>query len=110
MTEAKRLKAVAEYSRAQHDEKTAREGGDLRGIDQAKHAQRQAMDEIAAIDEATRTNAGKQRVILISPNPNANVTDANGLSFVDGKAEGVPLSLARKYTGDFDGYQIEGAE
>lgn len=95
----------AEYDRAQADEAEARvRGGDPVAIMEAKSRQAKALDALA---EAGRPDE-EERVVLISPNPHANVTDSQGLTFVDGRAEGVPLSLARKYEADFSGYTIEG--
>ncbi len=97
--------AMGEYNRAQADEAEARmRGGDPVAIMEAKSRQTKALDALAAQPDE------EERVVLISPNPHANVTDSNGLTFVDGRAEDVPLSLARKYAADFTGYTIEGGK
>ena len=107
MALSERTRAEARYSAAQLAEKRAREAGDLPGIDAAKAEQVAAMDEISRIDLATRTGSDEERVVLLSPNPYANVTDARGITFVDGRAEGVPRSVAEYYVREF-GHAIEG--
>ncbi len=101
-----RLRAEVRYSNAQQDEKAAREGHDQAGADRAKAEAVAAMDEIYRLDEQTRTGSGEERVTLVCPNPNANLSDSN-VTFVDGRAMGVPRSLARKYVEDLVGYTIE---
>jgi hypothetical protein len=45
---------------------------------------------------------------LSSPsNPDANLTDTRGITFVDGRAEGVRRSVAAEYVRSLDGYEIE---
>ncbi|MDP9475108.1 MAG: hypothetical protein M3R38_05355 [Actinomycetota bacterium] len=107
MTEAQRVRAEVRYSNAQQDERRAREAHDQAGVDRAKAEQVAAMDELYKLREDVRTGAHEGRVVLVCPNPNANLTDANGVTFVGGRAEGVPRPLARKYCEDFDGYAIE---
>ncbi|MDP9474793.1 MAG: hypothetical protein M3R38_03735 [Actinomycetota bacterium] len=100
--------AIARHQKAQADEAEARtRGGDPVAIMEAKAEAVKAMDEIYRLQNAARTGEGEEKVSLVSPNPYANVVDANGLRFVDGRAEGVPRSLARRYVDDFDGYRIE---
>ncbi len=106
MTEARRIAAEARYAKAQQDEAAAREAHSPRGVDAAKAEQEAAMDEIYKLQEETRTGAGGDEVTLIGPNPFANVTDSNDVTFVDRKAR-VRRSLARKYVEDLDGYTIE---
>jgi len=65
-----------------------------------------AMDELYRLDERTRTGSDEETTILVCPNPHANLVDAGGVTFVDGRAE-VPRSLARKYLQDMDGYTTE---
>jgi GTP cyclohydrolase FolE2 len=107
MTDARRLQAEVRYSNAQLDEQRAREAHNQAGIDRAKAEQEAAQNELYALTEAARTNASEERVTLVCPNPEANLTDAAGVTFVDGRAEGVRVSVARKYLEDFDGYQVE---
>lgn len=102
-----RVKLQADYSNAQQDEKRAREAHDQPGADRAKAEAVKALDAIYALDEQTRTRSDEETVTLVCPNPHANLVDANGVTFVEGRAEGVPRSLARKYTDDFPGYTIE---
>ena len=111
MTEDKtqrKIAAQSEYSDAQLAEQEAREANDFAGIDEAKAEQVEALDEIHEIEESIRTFADEGRVTLVSPNPRANITDSNGLEFVDGKAQGVRRSVAEKYVFDLgSGYKIE---
>ncbi len=107
MTEAKRVRAEVRYAGAQQDEKAAREAHDQAAADRAKAEQVAAMDELYRLREETRTGAREGRVTLVCPNPHANLTDGGGVTFVDGRAEGVPLPRARKYVEDFDGYTME---
>ncbi len=103
--------ARVEYGNAVLDEQAAREGGDLAGVDRAKQAQTDALDTVSKLENAMARGEFYQEetVTLVSPNPRANLTDGAGVTFVDGKAEGVPRSLAEKYTAvEFDGYSIEG--
>ena len=109
MTEVQRDARVAleaRYSNAQQDEQTAREAHDQDGADRAKAEAVAAMDELYRLDEQTRTGSDEDTVILVCPNPHANLVDAGGVTFVDGRAE-VPRSLARKYLQDFGGYTTE---
>ena len=53
---------------------------------------------------------GRGRIppFLSSPsNPDANLTDTRGITFVDGRAEGVRRSVAAEYVRSLDGYEIE---
>lgn len=100
-------KLEARYGNAQQDEKAAREAHDQVGVDRAKAEQVAALDALHALRENKRTGADEGTVALICPNPDANLTDSNGVTFVDGRAEGVPRPLATKYTQDLDGYTIE---
>jgi hypothetical protein len=99
--------AQSKYGEAQLAEQQAREAHDQEGIDAAKVEQQQALDELFAVDEEIRTFANEERVVLISPNPRANIVDSNGLEFRDGRAEGVRKSVAERYVFDLDGYTIE---
>jgi hypothetical protein len=95
--------AMGEYNRAQADEAEARmRGGDPVATMEAKSRQVRAMDTIAAAGRPEE----EEKVTLVSPNPYATVVDSNGVAFVDGRAEGVPRSLAQRYVVDF-GYTIE---
>jgi len=110
MTEVQRDARVAleaRYSNAQQDEQTAREAHDQDGADRAKAEAVAAMDELYRLDEQTRTGSDEDTVILVCPNPHANLVDAGGVTFVDGRAEGVPRIHARKYLQDFSGYTTE---
>ncbi len=110
MTEVQRDARVAleaRYSNAQQDEQTAREAHDQDGADRAKAEAVAAMDELYRLDEQTRTGSDEEVVTLVCPNPHANLVDAGGVTFVDGRAEGVPRILARKYLQDFSGYTTE---
>lgn len=107
MTVSRRTRAEIRYSDAQLAEKAAREANDLRGIDAAKVEQVAALDEISAIDQATRTGSDEERVTLVCPNPDADLTDSNGVTFVGGRAVGVRRSLAAKYVELDGGYAIE---
>ena len=110
MTEVQRDARVAleaRYSNAQQDEQTAREAHDQDGADRAKAEAVAAMDELYRLDEQTRTGSDEVTVTLVCPNPHANLVDAGGVTFVDGRAEGVPRILARKYLQDFGGYTTE---
>jgi hypothetical protein len=102
-----RVALEARYSNAQQDEKRAREAHDQAGADRAKAEAVAAMDELYRLDEQTRTGSDEDTVSLVCPNPHANLVDAGGVTFVDGRAEGVPRSLARKYLQDFGGYTTE---
>jgi hypothetical protein len=102
-----RLRAEVRYSNAQLDEQRAREAHNQAGVDSAKAEQEAAQNELYALTEATRTGAHEDRVTLVCPNPRANLTDASGVTFADGRAQGVRLSVARKYLQDFEGYTIE---
>ncbi len=102
-----RTRAEVRYSNAQQAERAAREAHDQRGADAAKAEAVAAMDEIARIDQATRTGSGEERVTLLAPNPNTTLTDVNGITFVDGRAEGVRRSVALKYARLGNGYAIE---
>ncbi len=101
-----RVALEARYSNAQQDEQRAREAHDQAGADRAKAEAVAAMDELYRLDEQTRTGSDEDTVILVCPNPHANLVDAGGVTFVDGRAE-VPRSLARKYQQDFAGYTTE---
>ena len=107
MSANKKLAAEVRWGNAQLAEKRAREANNPAGIEAAKAEQVEAMDEIARIDEETRTDAKEERVTLIGPNPYANIVDSNGVEVTNGRAEGVRRSLARKYLEDLDGYTIE---
>ena len=110
MTEVQRDARVAleaRYSNAQQDEKRAREAHDQAGADRAKAEAVAAMDELYRLDEQTRTGGAEVTVTLVCSNPHANLVDACGVTFVDGRAKGVPRSLARKYLQDFNGYTTE---
>ncbi len=102
-----RVALEARYSNAQQDEKRAREAHDQAGADRAKAEAVAAMDELYRLDEQTRTGSDEKKVTLVCPNPHANLVDAGGVTFVDGRAEGVPRILARKYLQDFPGYTTE---
>ena len=101
-----RVALEARYSNAQQDEKLAREANDQAGADRAKAEAVTAMDELYRLDEQTRTGSDEDSVTLVCPNPHANLVDAGGVTFVDGRAE-VPRILARKYLQDFPGYTTE---
>jgi hypothetical protein len=101
-----RVALEARYSNAQQDEQRATEAHDQAGADRAKAEAVAAMDELYRLDELTRTGSDEERVILVCPNPHANLVDAGGATFVDGRAE-VPRSLARKYLQDMTGYTTE---
>ena len=107
MALSERTRTEARYAAAQLAEKRAREAGDLPGIDAAKAEQVAAMDEISCIDLATRTGGDEERVTLVCANPYANLTDANGITFVDGRAEGVRRSVAVEYVRSLEGYSLE---
>lgn len=107
MTQEKELKAKVRYSNATLAEKAAREAHDQAGVEKATQEQQAALNELYELEEARRTNAHEERVTVISPNSAANLTDALGTTFVDGRAKGVCLSVAQKYLQDFDGYQVE---
>ncbi len=107
MTEAERARLEARYSNAQLDEQAAREAHDQAGADRAKAEQVAAMDALYKLAEDVRTGAREGRVVLVGPNPDANITDSHGITFVDGRAEGVPRPLARKYVEDLEGYRIQ---
>lgn len=108
----KQTKAEVKYAQAQDKEAAAREkgprnhGADLVEVAEAKK------EQIEAILEAEEAAAGKPEdtVTLVGPNDKANVTDANGVKFVNGKAEDVPQSLAERYVADLDGYSIQGGK
>lgn len=100
-------KLEGRYGSAQQAEAAAHEAHDQAGVDRAKAEQVAALDELHALREAKRAGAELGTVVLICPNPNANLTDSNGVTFVDGRAEGVPRPLARKYAEDHDGYTTE---
>jgi hypothetical protein len=102
-----RVALEARYSNAQAGEQRATEAHDQAGADRAKAEAVAAMDELYRLDELTRTGRGEEKVTLVCPNPHANLVDAGGVTFVDGRAEGVPRSLARKYLQDFSGYTTE---
>lgn len=108
MAVSRRTQAEIRYGDAQQAEKAAGEAHDLQGIDAAKAEAVAALDEIAAIDEATRTGSGEEKVVLLAPNPNLTQTDVNGIAFVDGRAEGVRRSVAVEYVRLGNGYAIEG--
>lgn len=104
--------ATVKYANAQLDEQKARESRpgaiheDLAGAYEAKKVQAQALQEL---DNAVAESRNKEgTVTLIGPNPRANLTDANGVTFKDGKAENVSKALAERYVNDFDGYEIKG--
>jgi hypothetical protein len=53
-------------------------------------------------DKATRAAAGEELVNLLKPGPERDVTylsAAGEIRFVEGRAEGVPLSVARELAG-----------
>ncbi|MDP9485312.1 MAG: hypothetical protein M3Q49_05890 [Actinomycetota bacterium] len=104
MTERKltEAEALGLYAKAQQDEAEARVAGDLAGIDEAKAVQVRALDAL----QTARLPEAEPAYTLYSPNPHATLTDAQGVTFVDGRATGVPESLARKYRDDF-GYRAE---
>ena len=108
MALSERTRAEARYAAAQLAEKRAREAGDLPGIDKAKAEQVAAMNEVAAIDLTARTGSDEERVTLLAANPYANVVDANGVEFKNGRAEGVRRSVAVEYTRSLEWYSIEG--
>lgn len=107
-----RAAATAKYANAQNQESEARRSvpgdihEDVKAALEAKGVQVEALREL---DRASEGEA-EETVTLVGPNPEANVTDANGLVFRDGKAEGVPKSLADRYVADFDGYEVQGGK
>ncbi len=105
--------ATVKYANAQLDEAHARESvhpdrihEDTASAMEAKARQIEALHEADAARLAAREQ--EQTVTLVGPNPRANLTDANGVAFKDGKAEGVPKSLAERYARDFEGYEVQG--
>ncbi len=103
MTRTAAQAAQAQLTAAQADEARAQEKGDPIAIDEAKKRQVAAMDALYAAQQPEP----EETVTLVGPNAEASLTDANGVEFVNGVAEGVPRSLAEKYVVDFGGYEIK---
>lgn len=109
-----RVEVASEFSNAQEEEGFARGSHypdaiheDTAAAREAKTKAVEVADELYALDETTRL--GEEDVVtLVGPNPKANIVDSQGLHFVDGKAEGVPKSVADKYVADLEGYSIQG--
>lgn len=111
-------KAQAQYDGAQQDEARARGSQypdhiheDVAAASEAKGRAVEAADELYRLQEETRSGVdeeGRQLVTLVAPNENANVTDSNGVEFVDGKAK-VERHLAEAYVQNLEGYDLEGS-
>ena len=105
-----RAAAVSRYANAQTDEAVARQSvpgnihEDVVAAFEAKGEQIAALKELDVLSQPEV----EETVTLVGPNPRANVTDVNGTVFRDGKAE-VSRSLAERYVGDFEGYEIQGS-
>ncbi len=106
------VEAVVKYSGAQADEAEARESRpdaiheNVPEALKAKAVAVEAMDELYVLNQPEQ----EETVTLTGPNPRANITDTNGVRFVNGKAEGVPKSLAERYEREFDGYSVGGSK
>ena len=102
--------ATVKYANAQLDEQAARESrpGDIHEDTAAAYeAKKEQVQALKELDKAiAESREEEETVTLTGPNPRANLTDANGVTFKDGKAEGVPKSLAMRYVNDFDGYSV----
>lgn len=103
---SKATQANVKYANAQADEALAR-GSFPDAIHENVPAALKAKEKaVEAMDELYNLETGEKEgtVTLTGPNDRANVTDANGVRFVDGKAEDVPKSVADFYVNELEGY------
>jgi len=102
-----RRKLDMALSQAQLEEKAARESGDRAGVRDAQDKASNIVMEMQRHDYVRVHGDDKDVVVLVSPNERANLTDSNGVQFVDGRAQ-VPRAMAVRYL-ELDGYSIEEA-
>lgn len=108
---SKATQANVKYANAQADEALARGSfpdaihENLPAALKAKAVAAEAMDEIHNLGSGDKEDT----VTLTGPNDRANVTDANGVRFVNGKAEDVPKSVADFYVNELEGYSASGS-
>jgi hypothetical protein len=96
------LEAQSRLNKAQEDEVKAQESGNPVAINEAKGRKVEAADALYA----ARQPEPEETVTLLSPNSAASGKDSAGLEWHQGKAEGVPRSLAERLAAEFPGYQI----
>jgi hypothetical protein len=97
--------AQVHLNQAQQKEAAARWGTKER--DEARAEAIRAADDMAkAADQIAHPERYEEKVILLSPNERANLTDSNGVRFEDGKAL-LPRSVAERYVDTLDGYEIQ---
>ncbi len=109
---SKAAQANMKYANAQADEALARGSfpdsihENVPAALKAKAVAVEAMDEIYNMEPGEKEDT----VTLTGPNDRANITDANGVRFVDGQAEDVPQSVADYYVSELEGYSTSGGE